>query len=171
MTTLLAHIRIKPGKESKWEAIMADMVAQTFANETSVTRYEYWKGQEENAYYCLLSFADKWAFYRHQMSPHHEGHDFADVLADIRLEYVDPVKGAGGGLARTEDLPPSRSSTSCFPVEGKASTTLSLTALSKQNAKYCRTMTALASSQHPGGSILPASISCGRPKKNRSWGR
>ncbi|MBL0115761.1 MAG: hypothetical protein IPP45_10220 [Sphingomonadales bacterium] len=81
------------------------MVAQTFANETSVTRYEYWKGQEENAYYCLLSFADKWAFYRHQMSPHHEGHDFADVLADIRLEYVDPVKGAGGGLARTEDLP------------------------------------------------------------------
>lgn len=105
MTTLLAHIRIKPGKESKWEAIMADMVAQTFANETGVTRYEYWKGQEENAYYCLLSFADKWAFYRHQMSPHHEGHDFADVLADIRLEYVDPVKGAGGGLARTEDLP------------------------------------------------------------------
>lgn len=105
MTTLLAHIRIKPGKESKWEAIMADMVAQTFATETGVTRYEYWKGQEENSYYCLLSFADKWAFYRHQMSPHHEGHDFGDVLADIRLEYVDPVKGAGGGLARTEDIP------------------------------------------------------------------
>lgn len=105
MTTLLAHIRIKSGKEAKWEAIMADMVAQTFATETGVLRYEYWKGQEENCYYCLLSFVDKWAFYRHQMSPHHEGHDFADVLADIRLEYVDPVENSGGGLGHTVDEP------------------------------------------------------------------
>lgn len=105
MTTLLAHIRIKPGKEDKWEAIMRDMVAQTFATEKNVARYEYWKGQEENCYYCLLSFADKWAFYDHQMSDHHEGHDFADVLADIRLEYVGPVAGAGGGLAPTDDPP------------------------------------------------------------------
>ena len=105
MTTLLAHIRIKPGKEAKWEAIMRDMVEQTYATETGVRRYEYWKGQEENAWYCLLSFTDKGAFYEHQMSPHHEGHDFADVLAGIRLEYVDPVEGAGGGLAHTVDPP------------------------------------------------------------------
>jgi quinol monooxygenase YgiN len=105
MTTLLAHIRIKPGKEAKWEAIIADMVEQTFATEEGVVRYEYWKGQEPLSYYCLLSFRDKWAFYHHQMSDHHEGHDFADVLADIRLEYVDPVKGAGGGLAPTLDPP------------------------------------------------------------------
>ena len=105
MTTLLAHIRIKPGKEAKWEVIIADMVAQTFATEDGVLRYEYWKGQEPNAYYCLLSFADKWAFYEHQMSDHHEGHDFADVLDSIRLEYVDPVEGAGGGLTRTLDPP------------------------------------------------------------------
>lgn len=103
MTTLLAHIRIKSGKQEKWETIMADMVAQTFATETGVKRYEYWKGQEENFYYCLLSFEDKWAFYRHQMSDHHEGHDFADVLTDIRLEYVDPVEGADGGLNPTTD--------------------------------------------------------------------
>lgn len=105
MTTLLAHIRIKPGKEAKWEAIMHDMAAQTLATETGVRRYEYWKGQEENAYYCLLSFEDKWAFYAHQMSEHHEGHDFADVLAGIRLEYLDPVDDAGGGLTPTLDLP------------------------------------------------------------------
>jgi quinol monooxygenase YgiN len=105
MTTLLAHITIKPGKEAKWHAIMRDMVEQTFATETGVRRYEYWKGQAENAYYCLLSFDDKWAFYRHQMSDHHEGHDFADVLAGIRLEYVDPVEVAGGGLAPTRDPP------------------------------------------------------------------
>lgn len=103
MATLLAHIRIEPGKAEKFEAIMADMVTQTFATEDDVLRYEYWKGQEENFYYCLLSFKDKMAFYHHQMSDHHEGHDFADVLADIRLEYVDPVQGAGGGLPQTLD--------------------------------------------------------------------
>lgn len=105
MASLLAHIRIKEGKEEKWEAIMANMVDQTFATEKGVVRYEYWKGQEPNFYYCLLSFKDKWAFYHHQMSDHHEGHDFADVLADIRLEYVDPVDRAGGGLAPTQDPP------------------------------------------------------------------
>jgi len=103
MTTLLAHIRIRPDKLEKFEAITQDMVRETLGTETGVARYEYWKGQEENFYYCLLSFEDKWAFYRHQMSDHHEGHDFADVIADIRLEYVDPVKGAGGGLVPTSD--------------------------------------------------------------------
>ena len=103
MTTLLAHVQIKPGKEAKWEAIMDDMIKQTFATEEGVLRYEYWKAQEPNLYYCLLSFANKWAFYAHQMSPHHEGHDFADVLAGIKLEYVDPVKDAGGGLPQTND--------------------------------------------------------------------
>ena len=103
MTTLLAHIRIKPDKLTKFEAITQDMVKQTLETETGVTRYEYWKGQEEYFYYCLLSFADKWSFYRHQMSDHHEGHDFGDVIADIKLEYVDPVEGAGGGLVHTMD--------------------------------------------------------------------
>jgi quinol monooxygenase YgiN len=105
MATLLVHIKIKPGKEELWEAIMHDMVHHTFRTEEGVVRYEYWKGEAENAYYCLLSFQDKWAFYAHQMSDHHEGHDFADVLEDIRLEYVDPVAGAGGSLAPTLDPP------------------------------------------------------------------
>ena len=30
MATILAHLEIKPGKEAEWEAIMADMVRQTF---------------------------------------------------------------------------------------------------------------------------------------------
>jgi quinol monooxygenase YgiN len=111
MTTLLAHIRIKPDKLEKWEAIMADMVRQTHATEPGVVRYEYWKGEAENSYYCLLSFRDKWAFYHHQMSDHHEGHDFGDVLESIRLEYVDPVTNAAPGLSRTQDppLPPDAS--------------------------------------------------------------
>ena len=96
MATLLAHIEINPGKEDKWEAIMADMVRQTFEQEDEVLRYEYYKGQKPNFYYCLLSFTDKWAFYLHQGSDYHEGHDFADVIASIELEYLDPVQGASG---------------------------------------------------------------------------
>ena len=94
MTTILAHIEIKPGKEEKFESIMKDMVQKTLAEESGVLRYEYFKGQKENFYYCLLAFKDKWAFYRHQNSDHHEGHDFADVLQNIELEYLDPVEEA-----------------------------------------------------------------------------
>ena len=105
MATLLAHIRIKPGCEAQFEAITKDMVNRTLAEEDGVLRYEYWKGEAENFWYCLLSFKDKWAFYEHQMSDYHEGHDFGTVIEAIRLEYLDPVEGAGGGLPRTEDPP------------------------------------------------------------------
>ena len=104
MTTILAHLEIKPGKEAKWETIMADMVRQTFAKEENVIRYEYFKGQKPLHYYCLLSFDDKWAFYLHQASDYHEGHDFEDVLASVELEYIDPVLGACE-LPSTENPP------------------------------------------------------------------
>lgn len=105
MTTLLAHIKIKSGHEAQFEEITKDMVTRTLSEEEGVLRYEYWKGEAENLWYCLLSFKDKWAFYEHQMSDYHEGHDFGAVIEDIRLEYLDPVKGAGGGLPPTEDPP------------------------------------------------------------------
>ena len=80
MTTLLAHIRIKPGAEPQWEAIMADMAHQTWSTETGVKRYEYWKGEEPNLYYCLLSFVSKEAFYRHQCI----------AVLDFTVENGDP---------------------------------------------------------------------------------
>ena len=104
MTSILAHIEIKPGKEPKFEAIMQDMVERTFSEESGVIRYEYFKGQVQNFYYCLLVFKDKWAFYQHQNSDHHEGHDFGEVIKDIRLEYLDPVDGANP-LPHTENPP------------------------------------------------------------------
>ena len=104
MATILAHIEIQPGKEEEWEAIMSDMVTRTFAEEENVLRYEYHKGQKPNFYYCLLSFTDKWAFYLHQASDYHEGHDFAAVIANLELEYLDPVQGASG-LPATENPP------------------------------------------------------------------
>ena len=103
MTTILAHIEIKAGKQAKFESIMQDMVEQTL-EETGVLRYEYSKGQKENFYYCLLAFEDKWAFYEHQNSDHHEGHDFADVIENINLEYLDPVEDASP-LPHTLDPP------------------------------------------------------------------
>ena len=69
MTTLLAHIEIKPGREAQFEDIMKDMVQKTLSEEDGVLRYEYFKGQQDNFYYCLLAFRDKWAFYAHQNSP------------------------------------------------------------------------------------------------------
>ena len=104
MATILAHLEIKPGMEAQWEAIMSDMVRETFEKEARVLRYEYFKGQEPLHYYCLLSFEDKWAFYLHQASDHHEGYDFESVLANVELEYLDPVKGANA-LPPTENPP------------------------------------------------------------------
>ena len=40
---MLAHIRIKAGAEERWEALIADLVDKTLANEPDVVRYEYWK--------------------------------------------------------------------------------------------------------------------------------
>ena len=104
MATILAHLEVHLGKEAEWEAIMADMVRKTFEQEEQVLRYEYFKGQEPLRYYCLLSFEDKWAFYLHQASDYHEGHDFESVLANVELEYLDPVKGANA-LPPTENPP------------------------------------------------------------------
>jgi quinol monooxygenase YgiN len=104
MTTIIAHITIKEGSEAQFESIMQDMVARTLTEETGVLRYEYFKGQTPNFYYCLLSFKDKWAFYDHQNSDHHEGHDFGAVIEHIHLEYVDPVSKANP-LPKTVDAP------------------------------------------------------------------
>jgi quinol monooxygenase YgiN len=104
MTTLLAHITIKHGSEDEFERIMTFMVDSTLSVEDGVVRYEYFKGQKPNFYYCLLSFRDKWAFYDHQNSDHHEGVDFSAVIESISLEYLDPVEGANP-LAKTIDAP------------------------------------------------------------------
>lgn len=93
MATLLAKIQIHPGKEAEFEDVMAFMYRQTHATETGVLRYEYWRGHEPGFYYCLLSFVDNLAFWRHQASDHHEGEmqRFAACIAALDLELVDPV--------------------------------------------------------------------------------
>jgi quinol monooxygenase YgiN len=105
MVTLLAHIKVKPGRAHRFEEILRDMVAQTKASEPDCLRYEYWRGAEENFYYCLLSFTSKIDFYNHQNSDYHEGYleEFGACFADLRLEYIDPVADGGSGLGATHD--------------------------------------------------------------------
>ena len=46
MATLLAHIRVKKGREAEFEAIAAELYRETRANEGDILRYEYWRGGE-----------------------------------------------------------------------------------------------------------------------------
>ena len=62
------------------------------------------KGRSPCTTTVCCPFEDKWAFYLHQASDYHEGHDFESVLANVALEYLDPVKGANG-LPPTENPP------------------------------------------------------------------
>ena len=46
MTTILAHLRVKPGREARFEEIARELHRGTHAHERGVLRYEYWRGQE-----------------------------------------------------------------------------------------------------------------------------
>ncbi len=96
MATMLAHITVKPGTESQWEAICRRLHAASHSSEPGLLRYEYWRGQEPRTYYCSLAFEDHRGFIEHQVSDHHETESPAigDCLEAFRLEFVDPVEGA-----------------------------------------------------------------------------
>jgi quinol monooxygenase YgiN len=96
MATLLAHIRVHPGMEARFEEIGAELHRASHARDRGLVRYEYWRGAEPGTYYVLESFDDFLGFVEHQTSDHHEvaTPGFRDVLADIRLEWVDPIQGS-----------------------------------------------------------------------------
>ena len=61
---------------------------------------------QASSYYCLLSFRDREAFLAHQVSDHHEGHDFAALIKSLKMEWVDPVDGAAPlAVTQPEALP------------------------------------------------------------------
>jgi quinol monooxygenase YgiN len=98
MATMLAHIRIHPGMESTFEAVAAELWGSTHAHETGVARYEYWRGAEAGTYYALGSFDGYDGFIRHQVSDHHvaAGVRLKELIAELRLEWIDPVDGSNG---------------------------------------------------------------------------
>ena len=96
MATILAHIIVHPGSETRFEDVARALHAATHEREDGVLRYEYWRGAEPSSYYTLLSFSDYAAFLAHQTSPHHEraASDLGSVIASMRIEWVDPIAGA-----------------------------------------------------------------------------
>jgi quinol monooxygenase YgiN len=100
MATILAHIQTKPGQEATFEAVIRDLYAAT-GEEAGKRHYQYWRAATPGLYYCLLAFDDFNSFITHQTSDHHEAASpkLGDCIADLKLEWVDPVGGAS-------DLPP-----------------------------------------------------------------
>jgi len=101
MATLLAHIKVQPGREAEFEEIARGLHESTFLKETGVRHYEYFRAAEESLYYCFLAFDDFNAFLVHQTSDYHEAASpkLGELVADLKLEWIDPV---GGG----SKLPP-----------------------------------------------------------------
>jgi quinol monooxygenase YgiN len=100
MATLLARLKVHPGKEAEFEKTIRPLYEATHRLEPGCRRYEYLRGTTPGTYYVMLSFDDFMAFMTHQASPHHEAPDFPALLAEIDLEWLDSVEGAC-------DLPPS----------------------------------------------------------------
>jgi quinol monooxygenase YgiN len=96
MATFLAHIKVHEGREAEFEILARDLFASTHTSEEQVVRYEYWRGAKPSTYYTHASFNDYLGFLEHQVSSHHErlAADLRDVIADLRIEWVDPVGGA-----------------------------------------------------------------------------
>lgn len=96
MSTILAHIVVRAGKEAEFEALAATLHDASHATETRLRGYGYWRAQEPRHYYTLLAFDDYIGFLEHQSSDHHEdaAPQLRDYLESIRLEWVDPVAGA-----------------------------------------------------------------------------
>lgn len=96
MATILAHIAVKPGTAAAFEAIARAMHAASHGREPGLLRYEYWRAEAADRYYCLLAFEDYRSFLDHQASPHHEAAaaPLMDLISELRLEWLDPVPGA-----------------------------------------------------------------------------
>lgn len=94
MATLLAYIRVKPSALSNWEAAISGLVDRTFAEEHEVIRYEYWKGQQPNTYYALVSFTNAAALTAHQQAQYYKAFSIDTFIEAVEIEYVDPVHTA-----------------------------------------------------------------------------
>jgi quinol monooxygenase YgiN len=96
MSTILAHIVIRSGKEAEFETLAASMHQASHTTETALRGYGYWRGQEPRHYYCLLAFDDYQGFLAHQSSDHHEegSAGLRGCIESLTLEWVDAIEGA-----------------------------------------------------------------------------
>ena len=95
MVVLLAHITVIAGRESAFEVAARELAAATLEREHGIRRYEYIRLSEPANYQATLAFDDYDAFIEHQASEHHHviAGAMRELIAEIRLERVDPVLG------------------------------------------------------------------------------
>jgi quinol monooxygenase YgiN len=108
MATLLAHIKIRPGQEARFERVAEEMYRRSHADEPGLRRYEYWRGEDPGTYYTLESFDEYLGFLNHQTSAHHEeaGPSFGEMIESMRLEWLDPITTASPLVAtEPQELP------------------------------------------------------------------
>ena len=109
MSTLIAHITVVEGGESTFESLAAELFEISHRVEPGLRLYEYWRSATPREYYAIVACDDFRAFIAHQTSEHHEtyGPRLGTVIESIRLEFVDPVRGATtlGATVMQEPLP------------------------------------------------------------------
>ena len=95
MFVVLAHIQVVAGREAAFEAAARELAAATGEYEHGVRRYEYLRLSEPTRYQATLAFDDYDAFIEHQASEHHQviAGTMRDLIAELRLERVDPLVG------------------------------------------------------------------------------
>ena len=105
MASLIAQVTVHEGTEERFEEVIGELQRSTHSAEPNVIHYEWFRGQQPGSYYTYLSYPDHRTFIEHQVSDHHEGAaaQFRDLIATIRLEWVDPI--GASTLAPTETQP------------------------------------------------------------------
>ncbi|MEQ8859061.1 MAG: hypothetical protein RIC56_10460 [Pseudomonadales bacterium] len=106
MATLLAHLKIKEGREAEYEAIQARLYRETHGREPDVRRYEFFRGPGRGEYYGLLSYDDFVGFMEHQSSDHHEAFTapFRELVEESSIFWIDPI-GSASDLTPTDPQP------------------------------------------------------------------
>lgn len=110
MASSLIRMRVKAGMGEQFEALARSLYADSHAHEPALRRYEYWRGQEPDTYYCLQSFDDYRGFIAHETAPYHEAaaEPIMALIEDFDLQWIDAVEGAAPfASSREQDLPAS----------------------------------------------------------------
>ena len=118
MLVILAHITVRAGCTARFEALARQLAYESVSREAGLRRYEYFRREEPETFLAVMAFADQGAFLAHQASEQHHvlAGAMRDLIADIRLERIDPVPGCSilaplGAVAVTPARPELRPAT------------------------------------------------------------
>jgi quinol monooxygenase YgiN len=101
---LVVRLTVRSCDERRFEDLITELRERSLAAEAGLVTYDYFRGTAPSTYVGIEAFVDQDAFWEHQRSDHH--HQLAtqlkQVIVDQHVEWVDPLAGAAGLAARTE---------------------------------------------------------------------